>query len=72
MADIPKIHMPKWLIQGLAYGTVLGGTLFTLGQMAVAAFPGLFPAAYAVELGAIGFTAAVAIAYSNDITQKEA
>jgi len=64
-----KVALPKWLIQGLAYGIVLGGTLFTVGTMAVGAFPGLFPAAFGIQMGAIGFSGAVGIAYTKDITE---
>jgi len=63
-----KTSMPKWMIQGVLYGTFLASVGYTVGAIAIQAIPGFFPATYDVILGAIGFIGSVAIAYTKDIT----
>jgi len=65
-----KVSMPKWMIQGVLYGTFLAAVGYTVGAIAIQAIPGFFPATYDVILGAIGFIGSVAIAYTKDITSE--
>jgi len=66
----PMVSMPKWLLQGLFYGTFLGGVGYIVGAMAMNAIAGLFPANFDIIMGALGFIGSVGIAYTNDITEK--
>jgi len=65
-----KVSMPKWMLQGVLYGTFLAAVGYTVGAIAIQAIPGFFPATYDVILGAIGFIGSVAIAYTKDITSE--
>ena len=64
-----KIAMPKWLLQGFFYGMFLSLVAYLCGAIAVNAVPAAFPVTLPVIAGALGFLAAIGIAYTNDINE---
>jgi len=61
--------MPKWLLQGFFYGLFLALIAYLSGAIAINAVPAAFPAALPVIASALGFLAAIGIAYTKDITE---
>ena len=73
MADETKSKkrqaMPKWLLQGFIYGMFLSLVAYLSGAIAVNAVPAAFPATLPTIAAALGFLAAIGIAYTKDITE---
>jgi len=61
--------LPKWLMQGVLYGTFLALIGYTCGGMAMNAVPGLFMAGFDVVVGTTGFLSSIGIAYTKDISE---
>ena len=61
--------LPKWLMQGVFYGTFLALVGYTCGAMAMNAVEGLFIANFDVVLGTAGFLSSIGIAYTKDISE---
>jgi len=64
------VAMPKWMMQGFFYGMFLALIAYLAGAIAVNAVPAAFPAALPVISAALGFLAALGIAYTRDIAQE--
>ena len=64
-----RIAMPKWMLQGFFNGMFLALIAYLSGAIAVNAVPAAFPATLPTIAAALGFLAAIGIAYTNDITQ---
>ena len=66
---MPKVAMPKWMLQGFFYGVFLGLIGYLAGAIAINAVPAAFPATLPVISAALGFLGSIGIAYTRDITE---
>ena len=65
-----KSHaMPKWLMQGFFYGLFLAMIAYLTGAICINAVPAAFPPTLPVIASALGFLAAIGIAYTKDISE---